>query len=317
MLLVEELKNLTTQGSYEDFLGFVEKMQGREFEFLPEISQILLSFSEKITLPFDAIDICGTGGDSHHKTTNISTISAFVLASLGVKVAKHGGRAVSSSSGSLDFLSALGVVDCDPLASLQQFGVCFLDARKYHPSFKHIAPFRQKFGKKTIFNMLGPLINPANITHQMVGISFHNAIDGYANALNKLGRKKIAVVQSKSGADELLSFEENAVIFMENGRVNRQTINPQNFKMPSTVDSSIAGGTSQDNAENCMRFFENPVVNGLESTLFHTVCLNCAVACVVFGFVENIADGIELARSAIIARKPLEVLSGMRSLKSL
>lgn len=316
MLLVEELKNITTQGSYEDFLVFVNKMHGREFEFLTDIAQILLSFSQKITLPCDAIDICGTGGDNFTiKTTNISTISAFVLASMGVKVAKHGGRAVSSSSGSLDFLSALGILEIDPLISLEKFGICFLDARKHHPSFKYLAPFRQKFGKKTIFNMLGPLLNPANISHQMVGISFKNAVENYANVIQNLGRKRLAVVQSKSEADELLSFEDNTIIFVQNGKMRRVEVTPRNFGMPLTVDNSIIGGNSQENAQNCLRFFENPIVNGIENTLFHTVCLNCAVAGKIFGVVDTIQNGIALARTTLATKKPLELLESMRLCK--
>ena len=312
-MLVEELTNLVTQGNYEDFLCFVVKVQGKEFEFVSEITQTLLSMSQKVIIPFEAIDICGTGGDSSHlKTTNISTISAFVLASMGVKVAKHGGRAVSSSSGSLDFLSALGIPEIDPITSLEKFGICFLDARKYHSSFKYIAPFRQKFGQKTIFNMIGPLLNPANISHQMVGISFPNAMEGYAKALKSLGRTKAAVVQSKSGFDELLSFETNAVVFLENGEIRSEIIEPKHFKMPTTIDDSIIGKSSQENADACLRFFENPIQNGIETTLFHTICLNCALAGSIFGVARSIQEGIDLARSVVIERKPLELLSFMK-----
>ncbi len=313
-MLVEELTHLVTQGNYEDFLEFIAKIQGKEFEFLPKIAQTLLSISQKIALPFEAIDICGTGGDSSKlKTTNISTISAFVLASMGVKVAKHGGRAVSSISGSLDFLSALGILEIDPIVALEKFGVCFLDARKYHNSFKYIAPFRQKFGQKTIFNMIGPLLNPANISHQMVGISFPNAMENYANVLKHLGRGKAVVVQSKSGFDELLSFESNSVVYLENGEIYSAIIEPENFKMPTTIDDSIIGKSSQENADACLRFFEKPIKNGIETTLFHTICLNCALAANVFGMVSSIQEGIDLARSVLISKKPLEDLNGMRS----
>ena len=312
-MLVEELKHLSTQGSYEDFLQFISKVQGKEFQFLPEIVETLLSMSQKISIPFETIDICGTGGDSSNlKTTNISTISAFVLASMGAKVAKHGGRAVSSSSGSLDFLSALGILEIDPIISLEKFGICFLDARKYHDSFKYIAPFRQKFGQKTIFNMIGPLLNPINISHQMVGISFPNAMENYAKVLQRIGRSKAAVIHSKSGFDELLSFETNAVFFLENGEIRSEIIEPKNFKMPATIDDSIIGKSSQENADACLRFFENPIQNGIETTLFHTICLNCALAGSIFGVVRSIKEGSDLARSVLIERKPLEVLYLMK-----
>ncbi len=317
-MIAKELKYLATQGNYEDFLAFILKVQGKEFQFLPEIVQTLLSMSQKISLPFQAIDICGTGGDSSNlKTTNISTISSFVLASMGVKVVKHGGRAVSSSSGSLDFLSALGILEIDPHISLEKFGVCFLDARKYHGSFKYIAPFRQKFGQKTIFNMIGPLLNPANISHQMVGISFPNAMENYANILQSIGRENAAIVQSKSGFDELLSFEENGVVFLENGEIRSEVIQPQDFKMPMSIDDSIIGKSAPENADACLRFFENPVQNGIENTLFHTICLNCGLAASLFSVAMGVQEGIDLARSVLIAKKPLEVLHGMRNFESL
>lgn len=313
-MIANRLKYVVTEGSYEDFLGFVSDVaivDSVSCEILHEISAILLSMTHKITFPFPTIDICGTGGDSSNlKTTNISTASAFVLASMGVKVAKHGGRAVSSSSGSLDFLSALGIPEIEPNVSMEKFGICFLDARKYHPAFKHIVDFRKKYGKKTIFNMLGPLINPVNISHQMVGISFPNMVE-YAKTLQKLGRIG-AVVQSASMHDELVSFEENRIVFVNDlqSELKQEVIIPSDFGIPMMLDDSILGGTPQENAENILKFFENPH----ESTFFYTICLNCGVSAKIFGLVESIKDGIDFARAVILSGKVPNLIHDMRNL---
>jgi anthranilate phosphoribosyltransferase len=300
-------KLISGNGQYQDFLNFIEETNGHEEIFLYEIAKELLNLCNTISPQFNTIDICGTGGDSKN-TTNISTISAFVLSSMNVCVAKHGGRSVSSSSGSVDFLSAMKIPEIDPIISLENFKLSFINATKYHISFANIASFRKTFGQKTIFNMVGPLINPVKITHQVVGIAFQNMSQIYANVLKNLGRKSFAVVKSISNCDELLSFEENHIIFYENDNFSNITLNPRNFKMPLTIDDSISGDIPQKNAENAIRFFEKPT----ENTLFHTICLNCAISAKIFGTVSTISDGIALSREAIFSKKPLEIIHNMQ-----
>lgn len=311
--LLQIFEKLIDGGTYQDFLNFVSVTSGHEFEYLADIAQALLARCKTVTLPIDAIDICGTGGDAPNiKTTNISTISAFVLAAMGVPVAKHGGRAVSSSSGSIDFLEALGILEIDPVVSIQKYGLCFLRAQNHHEAFRGVASFRKEYGKKTIFNLLGPLINPANISHQMVGVSFANEnMEKYAEVLHKLGRKNIAVVQAEGSFDELLSFKKNTIVFMKNGEAFREELDgsqfgflPFNFKDSS---DAIIGKTPQENAENALKFFENPK----KSVLCDTIALNCAVAATVFGRASNVADGVELAREAIFSKKSFELLQNM------
>jgi anthranilate phosphoribosyltransferase len=311
------LTHLCTQGTYEDFVKFVELTSDKEFKYLAEIAQTLLSMCNRITLPFEAMDVCGTGGDSSNiKTTNISTISAFVLASMGIPVAKHGGRAVSSSSGSVDFLQALGIPEIDPIKSITQHNLCFLPAQNYQPSFKHIAPFRKQYSKRTIFNLLGPLINPATISHQMVGVSFTNAnMEVYAKVLYQLGRKSVAVVQSGGVFDELLSFKSNVIVRIIDGTPYREELNLDPFCFEDLAfhdtNNPIFGKTPQENAENAIRFFENPQSGVLQNT----IALNCAVATMVFGKITNLAHGIELAKSVIASRKPLNLLHTMQGHK--
>jgi anthranilate phosphoribosyltransferase len=239
-----------------------------------------------------------------------------VLASMGIPVAKHGGRAVSSSSGSVDFLQALGIPEIDPIKSITQHNLCFLSAQNYHPSFKHIAPFRKQYSKRTIFNLLGPLINPATISHQMVGVSFTNEnMEAYAKVLYQLGRKSVAVVQSGGVFDELLSFKSNVIVRIIDGTPYREELNLNPFCFEDLdfhdTNNPIFGKTPQENAENAIRFFENPQSGVLQDT----IALNCAVATMVFGQITNLAHGIELAKSVIASRKPLNLLHAMQGHK--
>jgi len=307
--VADRLRHLVTLGSYQDFLEFLELTTDKEFDYLTEITQTLLSMCQRVNLPFNAIDICGTGGDTSN-LTNISTISAFVLASMGIPVAKHGGKAVSSSSGSVDFLDALKIPEINPIKSIKKYNLCFLKAQDYHTLFKYIAPFRKEYGKKTIFNMLGPLINPATISHQMVGVACQTKqIQSYANTLQKLGRKSFAVVQSEKGKDELLSFEENIVYRGNQAGIQKYILNPKDYNLSCTFDDSIVGGSPQENAENALRFFEKPT----QSTLCETIMLNCGVASFAFETVKNINEGIDLAKDIIFSKKPLELIHSMQT----
>jgi len=307
--VADRLRHLVTLGTYQDFLDFLELTTDKEFDYLTEIAQTLLSMCKRVNLPFDAIDICGTGGDTSN-LTNISTISAFVLASMGIPVAKHGGKAVSSSSGSVDFLDALKIPEINPITSIKKYNLCFLKAQDYHTLFKYIAPFRKEYGKKTIFNMLGPLINPATISHQMVGVACQTTqIQSYTNTLQKLGRKSFAVVQSEKGKDELLSFEENIIYFGNQENIQKFILTPKDYNLSCTFDDSITGRSPQENAENTLRFFEKPTQN----TLCETIILNCGVASFVFETVKNISEGIDLARDIIFSRKPLEFIHSMQA----
>lgn len=309
-VILHKLRHLVTKGTYDDFLEFIALTEGDLFRCLLEISHELISMTKRITLPFDAMDICGTGGDaSSLKTTNISTISAFVLASMGVPVAKHGGRAVSSNSGSVDFLDALNIPEINPADSIKKYNICFLKAQNYHHSFKNIAPFRKIYGKKTIFNLLGPLINPANITHQMVGVSLPmEDMKKYASVLQGLGRKNFAVVQSASGNDELLSCDESVLYFGNQDKVTAITIKPQEYNFLPEVDNSILGKTPQENVNNILRFFENPVRN----VLCETIMLNCGVASWIFGKFATIESGVRYAEEIIFSKQPLMLIHHMQ-----
>ena len=272
----KSLKNLVAQGTYDDFQEFVTQYSHPKAEQIAKMAEILLELAEKIDLPSHAIDICGTGGDSKINTTNISSITALKLAQSGIKVVKHAGRAVSSSSGSVDFASFLPTNLMSPQECLEKNHYCFLHASSYHKAYARIAPFRKQHGKPTIFNMLGPIINPAKPKYRMVGTSFAN-MEEYAKAFDIMGFTG-AVVQSQSGCDELLSFEENTIISFGGGKITHSTFNPQNYNIPNICDSSIAGKTPEENFQNAMQAFANPSKN----TLHYTIAINYAVARNIF-----------------------------------
>lgn len=283
-----DLRFLILEGTYQDFERFVSQYENPGPEELHSIANILLELALPVDLPKNTIDICGTGGDMKIKTTNISTISALVLAKKGVKVVKHCGRAVSSLSGSSDFLSFLDFKNLDPAESLKNNNYCFLQAADYHSVYARIMPFRKQYGKPTVFNMLGPMINPAKPKYRMVGTSFSN-LPEYAEAFDKMGCIG-AVVQSKSGCDELLSFEENIVVEFGGGKIHEYIINPKDYNIPMECDDSILGSMPQSNFENAISFLQNPKKNAL----FYTIALNCALASKIYGASGSLQEYLQL-----------------------
>lgn len=279
-----DIKFLVSKGGYHDFERFVLQYHNPSADELCLIAQALLDLSLPVDLPNNTIDVCGTGGDMKIKTTNISTISTFVLAKKGVRVVKHCGRAVSSLSGSSDFLSFFDIGNIAPSESLRQNGYCFIQAADYHPAYRYIAPFRRQYGKPTVFNMLGPMINPAKPKYRMIGTSFHNLLE-YAKACDKMGYVG-AIVQSQSGCDELLSFEKNTVVEFGSGKIHEYTLYPKDYNIPMECDDSIVGRTPKENFENAVSFLQNPQKN----TLFYTVALNCALASKIYGTVGSLQE---------------------------
>lgn len=274
--LEKSFKHLISQGSFEDFSEFVSKYSSPNAQQIAKMAEILLEMAENINLPKNAIDVCGTGGDAKIKTTNISSIVTLKLAESGVNVIKHAGRAVSSASGSVDFASHLETANLSPKECLAKHNYCFLQASNYHKAYARIAPFRKQYGSPTIFNMLGPIINPAKPKFRMVGTSFLN-MEEYAKAFDLMGFFG-AVVQSESGCDELLSFEQNHIIEFGGGKINQYVFSPQHYNIPNIFDTSILGKTPEENFNSAMKMFEKPERN----TLFYTVKINYAFARKIF-----------------------------------
>lgn len=250
-----------------------------------------------IDAPAGAIDVCGTGGDGHH-TLNVSTAVAIVVAACEVPVAKHGNRAASSKSGAADTLEALGL-DMERAAQMAEaqladLGICFLFAAHHHPAMKRIMPIRKAIGRRTIFNLMGPLANPARVTRQLVGIARPAYVPVYAEALHRLGTENSRVISGDEGLDELslAGGNEVAVVTPEGVRMQRSVA--ADAGLPTHPIAAIRGGDAQANAK---------ALRGLlmseKSAYRDAVLYNAAEALVVAGAAENLVEGVEEAAEAI------------------
>jgi len=249
-----------------------------------------------IAAPAGAIDVCGTGGDGHH-TLNVSTAVSLVVASCGVPVAKHGNRAASSKAGAADTLEALGL-DMERAgrlaeASLRDLGIAFLFAANHHPAMRRITPIRKKIGQRTIFNLMGPLANPAGVSRQLIGIARPDYVCIYADALQALGAEAALVVSGEEGLDELSGAGPTVVASLGAIALPRQ-ISPEDAGLPRHNIASIRGGDPAYNAAALRR-----LLLGETGGYRDAVLLNSAAALVLAGRAGDLRDGVEEAREVI------------------
>jgi anthranilate phosphoribosyltransferase len=243
------------------------------------------------------IDTCGTGGDGI-QTFNVSTVSALVAAAAGAKVAKHGGRSVSSSCGSADVLEALGVnVNLTPAqvaSAVEEIGIGFMFAPNHHSAMKHAAPVRRELGVRTLFNLLGPLTNPANAKRQIMGVFSPALTVKLAQVLQQLGSEHVLVVCGADGMDEISFTGDSHIAELKNGQVTEYTINPSQFGMPTHQLASI----QIDNAEQSKAMIL-AVLNGELGAARDIVLLNAGAAIYVAGLADCLAAGINKAAEVI------------------
>jgi len=255
--------------------------------------------------PHDVFDTCGTGGDGMH-TFNISTATALVVAACGVKVAKHGNRSVTSACGSADVLEALGVcINLTPgqaAECLEDIGIVFLFAPLYHPAFAKVGPVRKELGVRTIFNFLGPLVNPVQPRRQIIGVSDAQKALLIADALALLGTEKALVVRSIDGHDELTTIG-HAEVYEVNGSVERYDLDPAQFGFAPARAEDLKGNTAKENAG-----IIRSVLSGEEGPRLDTVLLNSGAALYVAGKTKDIAEGIEMAREGILEGRAMKLL---------
>jgi anthranilate phosphoribosyltransferase len=244
----------------------------------------------------DAIDCCGTGGDGHG-TLNISTAVAFVVAACGVPVAKHGNRAASSRSGAADVLGALGI----PLASpelaekmLAKHGLTFMFAPNHHPAMKTVAAIRKELGFRTLFNLAGPLSNPAGVVRQLVGVYDARWLIPVAEALRNLGSVSAWVVHGSDGLDELTLTGPTEVAVLAAGKIERWTVTPEDARLKRCTLDDIRGGDAADNAAAL-----NRLLAGERGAYRDIVLMNAAAALIVAGNAPNLKSGVALAAAAI------------------
>lgn len=266
----------------------------------------------------DLIDTCGTGGDAS-RSFNISTASAFVLAGAGLRVAKHGNRAVSSSCGSADVLQALGIrIDVDietTRACIEEIGVGFLYAPLIHTAMRHVAPVRRDIGIRTVFNLLGPLTNPAGVTRQVVGVCRPKLTRLLADALLRLETTRAMVVHGCDGLDEITITGPTLVAEVREGRVTEYTIAPEDAGIARAPLDSIRGGDARTNAAIIRR-----ILAGEPGAPRDVVVLNAAAALWVSGAANDLREGARLAADSIDsgrARRSLHLLGRMTSLSEL
>jgi anthranilate phosphoribosyltransferase len=259
-----------------------------------------------VNAPENAIDVVGTGGDASG-SFNISTCAAFIVAGAGVPVAKHGNRALSSRCGAADVLIALGVkVDITPATistCIRDAGIGFMFAPAHHPAMKHVGPTRVELGTRTIFNLLGPLSNPAGVKRQMVGVFSRQWIEPLAHVLKNLGSEGAYVVHGSDGLDEITTAGPTAVAALEGGAVHTFEIVPEDVGIMRVTPDALRGGDAQANAA-ALR----AVLEGRKGAYRDVAVLNAAAALVVAAKAKTLADGVKFAQQAIDAGKALAAL---------
>jgi anthranilate phosphoribosyltransferase len=269
-------------------------------ETVEEIAGAVTALRDKmvrVEAPADAIDIVGTGGDNSG-SYNVSTLAAMITAACGVPVAKHGNRAASSKSGAADVLTALGVkVGLEPAKvtrCIAEAGVGFMFAPTHHASMRHVAPVRVELGTRTIFNLLGPLSNPAGVRKQVLGVFSESWLEPLAQTLGALGSERVWVVHGRDGLDEITTTTETAVAALENGTVRRFVITPEEAGIARAKPDDLKGGEAPVNAQ-ALR----AVLAGQRTAYRDIGIINAAAALVVAGKADSLRHGAEVAARAI------------------
>ncbi|MDA7946633.1 MAG: anthranilate phosphoribosyltransferase [Hyphomicrobiaceae bacterium] len=285
------------------------RLRGESVDEITGAARTMRDKAATVAAPEGSVDTCGTGGDAKG-TYNISTCAAFVAAGAGVPVAKHGNKSVSSKSGSADVLAALGVnldVGPDVVASaISEAGVGFMFAPKHHAAMKHVAPVRAELGMRTIFNILGPLANPAGTRHQVIGVYSRDWLVPLAEVLRNLGSDRVWVVHGSDGLDELTTTGVTYVAELKDGKVTTFEVSPQDAGVAVSNPDDLVGGEADENADAV-----KGLLDGKPSAFRNIVILNAAAALVVSGKAKDLTEGAQLAADAIdtgAARKALDEL---------
>ena len=275
------------------------RAKGETVTEIAAAAQVMRELSTKVPVMGTAnlVDTCGTGGDGAH-TFNISTASAFVAAAAGVKVAKHGGRSVSSTCGSADVLEALGVnVNLTPeqvAQAVHEIGVGFMFAPNHHSAMKHAAPVRRELGVRTLFNLLGPMTNPAGAQNQVMGVFHRDLVPKLARVLQQLGSRHVLVVHAADGLDEISLGGDTYVAELREGDVSEYTLNPQQFGLDSCSSEKLAVHNIDEARAMLLSVFDNR-----DGPAKDIVALNAGAAIYVGGAATTLQEGIAKARAAI------------------
>ncbi|MCL4409040.1 MAG: anthranilate phosphoribosyltransferase [Candidatus Bathyarchaeota archaeon] len=284
--------------SAEELIAFASVMKGHCRQIHPKVKGRL-------------VDTCGTGGDKV-KTFNVSTAAAFVIAGAGVPVAKHGNRAVTSKSGSADVLEKLGLnLAIEPQAIegiIEQVGVGFMFAPAFHPAMKYAAEPRREIGIRTVFNILGPLTNPASASGQLLGVYDAKLVEPMAYALQKLGCEEAIVVHGLDGLDEISTVGKTLIAHLKDGKVTRKTLAPANFGVKKAAVSELQCGSADESAESMFKIL-NGKANGHAKA--DIVLVNAAAGIMVGGKARDFNEGLELAKKSISSGAAYAKLKGL------
>ena len=292
-----------------DFLTLLSE-KGEVSEEIAGGVYVLRDKSKRVNVQ-NCVDTCGTGGDGKN-TLNISTASALLLASMGIKVAKHGNKAVSSKCGSGDVLEALNIKinlepkDIEEQINKNNFG--FMFAPNYHSAMKYVGPTRKKIGKKTIFNMIGPLSSPALVERQVVGVFDKKLLKTFANALKNLNIRFAWIVNSEDGLDEISPYAKTNVMQLKDNKISEITIDPKELNVNADKFENLLGDDAKFNADKMIDIFK-----GEDNDFSKAVCLNCAAGLIVSEKFSNFEDAYNNAREHILSGKTFEHLRGIQN----
>lgn len=288
------------------------RTRGETVDEYAAAASVMRAKCHKVRAPEGAMDIVGTGGDGKG-TLNISTATAFVVAGAGVTVAKHGNRNLSSKSGSADALGALGinvmVGAAEVERAINEVGIGFMMAPMHHPAMRHVGPVRAELGTRTIFNILGPLTNPAGVKRQLTGTFSATLLRPMAETLLTLGSETAWLVHGSDGTDEISIAGPTSVAALENGAIREFEVSPEDAGLPVHPFEAILGGTPQENGAAFRRLLE-----GEEGAYRDAVLLNSAAALVVAGRATGLPAGVEMAREAIDSGRALQKVEALVAL---
>ena len=325
---IEKIKNKENLSFNESKAAFELLMEGKVedqeiFNFLTFLSAkgeasdeiaggvyVLRDKSKRVNVE-NCIDTCGTGGDGMN-TLNISTASALLLASMGVKVAKHGNKAVSSKCGSGDVLEALNIkINLDPKdieAQINKNNFGFMFAPNYHSAMRFVGPTRKKIGKRTIFNLIGPLSSPALVKRQVVGVFDKKLLKIFANALNNLDIKFAWIVNSEDGLDEISPYAKTNIIQLKNKKITEFVIDPKELNVNADKFENLIGDDAKFNADKMIDIFK-----GQDNDFSKAVCLNAAAGLIVNETYQNFSDAYKNAREHILSNRVINHLEKIQN----
>ncbi|MBO6488108.1 MAG: anthranilate phosphoribosyltransferase [Pelagibacteraceae bacterium] len=289
-----------------DFLTF-SSAKGETSDEIAGGVYVLRNKAAQVNVPDDTIDTCGTGGDGKN-TLNISTAAALLLSSFGVKVAKHGNKSVSSKCGSADVLEKLNInINLEPKeveASIGNNNFGFMFAPGYHSAMKYVGPVRKKIGKRTIFNLIGPLSSPAKVKRQVVGVFDKKLLRVFAEALKNLNLKKALIVNSQDGLDEISPYANTDVVELSDGKIKEFALNPKDLNIKASGFENIVGKDPGYNAEKMKEIFQ-----GKDNDFSIAVCLNAAAGLLVAEKSNSFEEGYEELRKHILSGKVINHIS--------